>query len=43
MLQAQIARIGKWVDKAVEKKHASAGWSIMVGSNGNRQRIGNGC
>lgn len=27
--------------KAVEKKRVSAGWSIMVGSNGNRQRIGN--
>lgn len=27
--------------KAVEKKRVSAGWSVMVGSNGNRQRIGN--
>lgn len=28
-------------DKAVEKKRATAGWSIMVGSNGNRKRVGN--
>jgi type I restriction enzyme S subunit len=27
--------------KAVEKKRVSAGWSVMVGSNGNRNRIGN--
>ncbi len=27
--------------KAVEKKRVAAGWAIVVGSNGNRQRIGN--
>jgi type I restriction enzyme S subunit len=27
--------------EAVEKKRVTAGWSVMVGSNGNRQRIGN--
>jgi type I restriction enzyme S subunit len=27
--------------KAVEKKRVGAGWSILVGSNGNRARIGN--
>ena len=27
--------------KAVEKKRVAAGWAIIVGSNGNRQRIGN--
>jgi type I restriction enzyme S subunit len=27
--------------RAREKKKASQGWSIIVGSNGNRQRIGN--
>lgn len=26
---------------AVEKKRVTAGWSIMVGSNGNRSRVGN--
>lgn len=26
---------------AVEKKRVTAGWSIMVGSNGNRRRVGN--
>jgi type I restriction enzyme, S subunit len=28
-------------EKAIEKKRVTAGWSIMVGSNGNRKRIGN--
>lgn len=27
--------------KAVEQKRIAAGWSVLVGSNGNRQRIGN--
>ncbi|WP_157817369.1 hypothetical protein [Candidatus Thiodictyon syntrophicum] len=27
--------------KAVEKKRLEKGWSVIVGSNGNRQRIGN--
>ena len=27
--------------KAIEKKRVAAGWAIIVGSNGNRQRIGN--
>lgn len=27
--------------KAVQSKRVSAGWSVMVGSNGNRQRVGN--
>jgi type I restriction enzyme S subunit len=27
--------------KAIESKRVSKGWSIMVGSNGNRQRVGN--
>lgn len=27
--------------KAIEQKRVEKGWSIMVGSNGNRQRIGN--
>lgn len=27
--------------KAIEKKRVERGWSVMVGSNGNRQRIGN--
>jgi type I restriction enzyme S subunit len=28
-------------DRAVNKRRATSGWSIMVGSNGNRKRIGN--
>ncbi|HQL08542.1 MAG TPA: hypothetical protein PLE35_03000, partial [Lentisphaeria bacterium] len=27
--------------KAIEQKRVEKGWSVMVGSNGNRQRIGN--
>jgi type I restriction enzyme S subunit len=27
--------------KTIEQKRAAKGWSVMVGSNGNRQRIGN--
>ena len=27
---------------AIEKKRVSAGWTLIVGSNGNRRRIGNG-
>ena len=27
--------------KAAERKRVAAGWSILVGSNGNRERIGN--